>query len=225
MKQLIKQRLQEAINLELIENLMDEDYPSNFNIEEFKSLRDFAKRIRYCEEHLKRISSGSSRIVYKIDDEKVLKLAKNKKGLAQNEIESGHSQYQDLSDVTARVFAYDENGLWIEMELARKLTPSEFKRITGFQFKDYVAVIHNYGNDVHAGRKKGYNMPVDKAISAAMWENEFTYDVLQYIGNYELPVGDLERLNSYGIVKRNGHDAIVLIDYGLIADVYQSYYS
>ena len=41
----------------------------------FKSLPSFAARVRYCNEKLQRISSGSARIVYKIDDEKVLKLA------------------------------------------------------------------------------------------------------------------------------------------------------
>ena len=47
---------------------MKEDYPASFSMEEFKKLTSFAKRIAYCEEHLQRISSGSSRIVYKIDD-------------------------------------------------------------------------------------------------------------------------------------------------------------
>ena len=67
---------------------MGEDYPSSWNIEEFKSLRSFAERKRYCDANLQKIASGSGRIVYKVDNQKVLKLAKNKKGVAQNEIES-----------------------------------------------------------------------------------------------------------------------------------------
>ena len=80
----ISEKLRVDITNPLDEN-MDEAYPTSFNIEEFKQLKSFNQRIQYCEQHLQRISSGSSRIVYKIDDEKVLKLAKNKKGLAQNE--------------------------------------------------------------------------------------------------------------------------------------------
>ena len=72
--------------IKLIENV-DEAYPASFNMEEFKNMKSFNQRIQYCEQNLQRISSGSSRIVYRIDDEKVLKLAKNKKGLAQNEAE------------------------------------------------------------------------------------------------------------------------------------------
>lgn len=64
-------------------NIKEMTYPETFNMEEFKSISRFASRIKYCETHLQRISSGSGRIVYKIDDEKVLKLAKNPKGVAQ----------------------------------------------------------------------------------------------------------------------------------------------
>ena len=56
-------------------------YPVSFNMDEFKMLKTFAARIKYCQAKLQRISSGSSRIVYKIDNEKVLKLAKTVKEL------------------------------------------------------------------------------------------------------------------------------------------------
>jgi hypothetical protein len=48
--------------------------------------------------------------------------------------------------------------------------------------------------------------------------------MLSLLGNYEIPVGDLIRTSSYGLVKRNGQDTIVLIDYGLNQENYDSYY-
>jgi hypothetical protein len=33
------------------------------------------------------------------------------------------------------------------------------------------------------------------------------------------------RLNSYGLVNRNGVDDIVIIDFGLTNDIYDTYYS
>lgn len=119
MKDFIKKRLREEFNFNIVESLLDEDYPLTFNMEHFKTLRSFNQRIQYCEQNLQRISSGTSRIVYKIDNEKVLKLAKNSKGLAQNEVEAGYSKYNDLEDLVARTFDYDEKNLWVEMELAR----------------------------------------------------------------------------------------------------------
>jgi len=236
MKHIIKKLLREGLMFtselnedafNVIETELLEDYPNSFSIDEFKKLNSFASRVRYCEEHLKRISSGSSRIVYKIDDEKVLKLAKNKKGLAQNEIEIEYSQYQDINNITARVFDIDANNLWIEMELARRLKTSDFLKITGFEWKDYVAAIHNHGEDAHAkGRndKKQY-IDVDPGIVEAMWEDDFFDAMFDYLGHFKIPVGDLKRTSSYGVVKRDGKDTVVMIDYGLTSDVYKSYYN
>ena len=201
-----------------------EDYPASFDMETFKSLKSHAGRNRYAQEHLQRLSSGSSRIVYKIDEEKVLKLAKNEKGVAQNEVEIEYGQYSDIEDVVAKIFDYDDQtNLWVEMELARKVKPSDFKNIVGYSFEDYRAAIHNYGID--SGNSRGFKYPIDKELAQDMWENEFMYEIFDYIGNYGVPTGDLERTNSYGLVKRDGQDKIVLIDYGLTHDVYSSYYS
>jgi mRNA-degrading endonuclease RelE of RelBE toxin-antitoxin system len=202
-----------------------EDYPSSFDMETFKSLKSHAGRNRYAQEHLQKLASGSSRIVYKIDDEKVLKLAKNDKGVAQNEVEIEYGQYSDIDDVVAKIFDYDEqNSLWVEMELAIKVKASDFKNIVGYSFEDIQKAIHNYGID--SGNKKNlgkYDM--DQELADDMWENEFMYELFSFIGNYAVPVGDLQRLSSYGVVKRDGQDKIVLIDYGLTHEVYSSYYS
>ena len=58
-----------------------------------------------------------------------------------------------------------------------------------------------------------------------MWENEFTKDILDYINSYDIIPGDLSKTSTYGIVKRNGQDAIVIIDYGLTKDVFNKYYN
>lgn len=224
MKEFIKGKLDESLVFELLDSMLDEDYPSNWNIEEFKTLDSFAARIRYCEANLQRISSGSSRIVYKIDNEKVLKLAKNKKGLAQNEVEAQYSQYNDISHITAKVFDVDPNNLWIEMELARKLKKSDFQRITGFKWDDFEIAMYNYGID-SVGNGRGQKMAIDPKITEAMWEQEFIYSMFDFMGNYAIPAGDLRRTSSYGLVKRGGSDEIVMIDYGLTSDVYDSYYS
>ena len=219
----LQNKLKHQLVLEYVDQLIDEDYPQSFDREHFKSLTSFRSRVKSCEENLSRISSGSSRIVYKIDDEKVLKLAKNSKGLAQNETEISHSNYHDLEDILAKVFDYHQEDLWVEMELARKVKVADFQRITGFSFKDYCRAVNNRADDAN---KQGKNqMSLDKNIWEAMWEDEFVYDIFNYIASYALPAGDLMRLNSYGLVKRGGQEAIVLIDYGLTGDVYDSYYS
>lgn len=221
-KRLIKNLLNESLTMNLLEVLVGEEYPTSFNMDVFKKLKSFNQRIKYCEENLKRISSGSSRIVYMIDNTKVLKLAKNTKGLAQNEVEIEYSQYSDLEDIVAKTFDYDNENLWVEMELARKVSLGDFKRIVGYSFEDFKTALYNYGID--SGNDRGHKMIMDKQVYQDMWENEFIYGIFDFIGNYGLPTGDLRRLNSYGIVKRDGEDRIVIIDYGFTHDVYDGYY-
>ena len=213
--------------LEIYNELIDEDYPSSWNIETFNSLMSFAQRIKYCEERLQRISSGSSRIVYKVDDEKVLKLAKNKKGLAQNELEAEYSRYNDLSDILARTFDSADDNTWVEMELARKVTPAVFKQVTGFNWEDFKKAMEKQYYRTNPEKDRwgiADKKVIPDELDQQMWEDEFVYPMLNLMANYDIPVGDLLRTSSYGVVKRDGQDAIVLIDYGLNNEVYDSYY-
>jgi hypothetical protein len=201
----------------LIQKDLDEDYPTSWSIEEFKKLTSFSARVNYCNQHLQRLSSGSSRIVYKIDDNKVLKLAKNKKGIAQNETEIDFGNDSYVNDVVAKIFDHDENNLWVEMELAKKVTPSIFKNIVGVTFENYCHII-KYRNSISVD----FGFTVSKPENYNdIWENEFVYNMMDFMVNYELPWGDLCRLSSYGLV---GNNRIVLIDYGLTSDVYDTYY-
>jgi hypothetical protein len=225
-KTLIKKRLTESLTHKLIESYLEEDYPTNFDLTEFSKLTSFNKRINYCQERLKRISSGSSRIVYMVDDTKVLKIARNQKGLHQNDIEASYSNYHDIKDITAQVFAYDQNDLWVEMELARRVTPKIFESVVGVNFEEYCDALDNYFGAVNPQRagKSWRRTKLPQEKTDAMWENEFVYDIFNFMGGYDVPVGDLMKLNSYGLVKRNGKDTIVLIDYGIDWDGIDSYY-
>lgn len=216
-RNIIKEELSKVFETEL-----NEDYPSYFDMDYFKSLNSFNQRIKYCQENLQRISSGSSRIVYKIDDEKVLKLAKNKKGLAQNENEISHSQESLLEDVVANVFDYHPDDLWVEMEFAQKLTTKKFKEITEINWTDFIDVLNNYQVELN---RSGYKKNIPEEINDLVWENEFAYQILSYMGNYDVHSGDFDRLSSYGVVKRDGKEIVVLIDYGLSNDAFKEFYS
>lgn len=204
---------------------MGEDYPLTWNIEVFKNLKSFAKRVAYCNQHLQRISSGSSRIVYKIDEEKVLKLAKNRKGLAQNEVEISAGNDYYLDDLVATVFESDPRNLWVEMELASKVSKQIFERIVNVDFDEYCQALRYYHSEVTGYR--GPRGPYDEKPENmdALWENEFVSRMLDYIGNYSPPVGDLCALSTYGVVQRNGKEQIVMVDFGLNQNVYDSYYN
>jgi GNAT superfamily N-acetyltransferase len=201
---------------------IEEEYPIGWSIDEFKNLKSFNQRIQYCEKNLQRISSGSGRVVYKIDDTKVLKLAKNQKGVAQNNTEIGFSDDYMWDGMIAEIFNYDENGLWVEMELARKVTPKIWDSIIGIPIEE----LHKSARFVDQQknpRKYQYHFTRPQRMDE-VYGNEFTSNILDLIGNYDIGPGDFGRLSTYGLVKRNGQDNIVIIDYGLTNDVYDSYY-
>src|ERR1700677_4811773 len=57
-------------------------------LKNLENLETYAARKKYAEKNLKHLSSGSARIVYLTPDKTVVKLAKNDKGIAQNEAEA-----------------------------------------------------------------------------------------------------------------------------------------
>lgn len=201
-------------------------YPSSFSMEEFAKCNSFAARVRYCQARLPRLGSGSARITYQIDNEKALKLAKNPKGIAQNKAEE--NSYAIEAGIGANVYNSDPNGLWIEMELARKVKKSDFKKLLGVSFElvqNYVLHLASW----YSRRGVSYDHQYDDVFDEIDNDNYPNWEWFQSLRYYMTDTGleaygDLTRLSSYGIVTRNGQEEIVLIDFGLDDDVWADYY-
>jgi hypothetical protein len=198
--------------------LQEMAYPTNFNIEEFKGLTSFAKRVEYCNKRLVFLGQGSSRRVYMVDNEKCLKLAKNRKGIAQNEAENdGYLQQLDLCPT---IYNYDRNGLWIEVQIAKKAKESDFKRLLGYDWSIFCSWIE-YTAKLYTKRSlyRGENDALFKSDEFESWvydnDNVFAR-VNQYMTDFALEsYGDLQRISSWGIVSENGQERLVLVDAGL----------
>lgn len=216
-KELLKKYLEE----QLIESILDEDYPTSWNLEEFKQLKGFKARQQYCDTHLQKIKAGSGRIAYKIDNEKVLKLAKNQKGVAQNEVEAQYGNDYYFEGILAKTFEVGLGDLWIEMELARKVTPTIWKKHFGY---DINTVGMYLKQRYYQNRGQRFSWGVDPEVKDALDENQDVQSLYEFADATD-SVGDLGRLSTYGLVLRDGHETIVLIDYGLTGAVYDSYYA
>lgn len=200
------------------DDLLGEDYPEAFSVTELEAQKSYAAKKRYLAQHLKKIGAGTAREVYLVDNTKVLKLAKNDKGVAQNSVESQGFIQQRYSDVVAQVFASDDNDYWIEMELARKTTPNRFKELTGFDFKKYGEMLRFVLDGISYGQKPSQEL-VD-----AFYDHPFAGEITQMSQDLTMVSGDLIRISGYGEVNRNGKPTVVLVDYGLDAQTYEDYY-
>jgi hypothetical protein len=196
--------------LQRIKEIMSIDemaYPVDFNFEEFRNIKSFAGRLAYAKKMLMgKVGAGSGRAVFRIDDEKVLKVAMNQKGVAQNEAESdwGAQQY----DVVAKVFESDREDTWIEMEIAKKVSPSRFSQLTGTNPDELGKWLENK-KDRNDGRTPRWSNLPD------LNENEFAVGLLRFVLDYGYPVsGDFGVISSYGEVIRDGQPRIVVIDFG-----------
>lgn len=197
---------------------INEDYPTGFNKSEFEKIKSFQGKLNYAVTHLKKIASGSGRAVFKIDDSKALKIAKNKKGLAQNGVEA--EAYMQNYDIVTRTYDKDQNDFWIEAELAKKLTPTRFKQLTGVSLDDADKFIR-HEHLKHTGHKQPF-FKMDNIEE--MQNNEFLIDVISLMHDYDMPSGDLGRLSSYGEVIRDGKPKVVIVDSGLTNSVFNDFY-
>jgi hypothetical protein len=192
------------------------EFIDGFDLEKFKAMRSYAEKIRYANTNLTRLASGSSRIVYKIDDKRVLKLAKNPKGLDQNGAEADWYVNQNFGDIISKVLESDDDDRWVVSEYARKITKSRFKQLLGVPIEQFYAWLIKYH-----GRKSIWDPELDPKVNEYLDENEFAEQLSQLVGEMDIQIGDFGRISSYGEIDGR----LVITDYGLTRNVWDTHYN
>lgn len=208
--------------------IMEDAYPSSFDFSEFENIQTYKGRLAYARKHLKAIKRGSSRMVFEIDESKVLKIALNTKGLAQNgaECDWTKSNYDILAKVFESGPTIDQLGpFWLEMEKAYQPDKETFEKLTGFPFDDMDKIIQYY-HFINRGINTAYtNNPINKARYERAIKNEFISDLMEYLMSYGLDYTDILTMSTYGIVYRDGKPRIVLIDHGINPQIWDEFYT
>lgn len=220
----IKDKIKENLSLKLKGRLLKEAVDDTFSYDELKSITTLSGRVKYCRQHLGMpIGNGSSRMVFQIDDNWCLKLAKNQKGLAQNEEEgkvlndyylNGLDIFPDVSDVSD-----DENWTFLVSQYVLPATKKDFEHYLGYTFEEFCSLLMRQA--YNASLIRYMTMHCDEKLFKDSWENEKMTDWYDYIASYGIFNGDMCRIQNYGITT-NG---IVLLDHGLSDDIFKTYYS
>lgn len=189
----------------------------------------YTRLIKEADKKLKRLAVGSARRVYDFKDNKVVKVAMNAKGIAQNEVECDLSQDQYINYMFTKMHYCAENYSFLIAEKAEKITKGDFKSITGVDFDVFEEYIRSYMHSV-MGKQLWGMRSTDTIIEEEDDfdpENEFVYDIVNMILNYGLENvhGDMIRISSYGKVMRDGQPDIVIVDYGLNQEVFDAHYA
>lgn len=168
-----------------------------------------------------KVGTGSGRVAFNIQYEgrpTVLKIARNQKGLAQNEYEAqtlGEYMIQDTG-LFIPMIDYDEENeppRWIHTELAQKMKPTQFKKFFGVDHNTLVNILKYGSGQQTYGSTEGFDELIEN--------NETLYDLVNIVGNYGMPVGDFGRLVNWGVYKGRP----VVLDLGLSQDVWDQHYA
>jgi hypothetical protein len=188
-------------------------YPAGFSMETLLSFSSYSDRIKYANKNLEYINHGSSRTVFGVDEKKVLKVARDDRGLAQNGAEVRFSKKQ--IPICARVFKWADDNSFIEMERAEPIDDMAiFEYGTGITS---MSLFHEYLGEL--------SYREDKVNIKGFTDNPWVQELVKFAkdNKYELP-GDFTTLSAYGIVHRKEGWRVVIIDYGFTPSVHNDYY-
>ena len=213
---------------------------SSFSIGELESLGSLEEKYRYCLQHLGMpVDEGSSRLVFMIDDEKVLKLAMS--NVEQNKREAWSFEKVKGNPIAPIVYYCANDFSFLVEENVVPCSEEDFEMYIGVPFNDFWwqhsmpednAVGYNKYFKNLKGRLQNYegitvdqclsyledvygdnNMDeIDDEMEAFIDSNEWLKnlkDVTTKIMGYDY------EMNNFGLAKRNGEPYIVLLDAGM----------
>lgn len=192
--------------------LIETPLPDDWDDAVFDQRIPFAQRVKYARERAKSVGSGSSRIAFVIPYKgrnTVLKIAKNRKGMAQNYEEAVLLNDYYLGQLNLVIPLIDadtkdeNNPTWLHTEFANKAKDSDFIRATGVNLWTLVS---------YAEQQSGRDRSRSLDFTGIDEESELVQNMVDFVGSYtHVPTGDLYRLANWGVYQGNP----VIIDLGL----------
>lgn len=204
--------------------------PTDWDPTELGHDKTFKSRLEYAKNRAPKLGGGSSRIAFTIPDNgrpTVLKIAKNKKGLAQNEAEVDilTDGYIKNLDIVIPLIDYDkvnEQPIWLQTELAQKASEKQLCDI--MKSGKYLFHLTTYASSL-IGNPDGWAMGRVrehlKSLSSEDLEifKEYASEIATLLQATNLKYGDLDRAANWGLYKGRP----VIIDLGFTDSVAELY--
>lgn len=222
------------VDLDDSEEVLDEaPLPPDWDASQYAPGSTFKQRLSYALERAKRLGTGSSRVATTIEYQgrpTVLKIAKNKKGLAQNAAEASilSDGYARSMDILIPLIDYDEQNrepTWIHVEAAKKATE---KTLCDLMKCPDLYMLYNFANSIagqpHRSWSKEKNMDwmrenySDSDIEIFL---DYAQQLAELAVSFNVEIGDFTRAANWGIYQGRP----VVIDIGFTTDVKNTYYN
>jgi hypothetical protein len=164
--------------------------------------KTFKSRLEYALQRAPRLGGGSSRVAFTIPDngrETVLKIAKNNKGLAQNQAEADilDDGYLGKLDIVIPLVDYDKQNptpTWLQTEKANKVSQQKLAKMLHAGGR-WPMTNFLYALDNALGKKQKY-MPTLEQIKKEMIENGSTEQDIEIFMDYVDQVANLVNSSS-----------------------------
>jgi hypothetical protein len=227
----------------LIENkiINEVPLPPDWDPEKMNAYQSFDNRLQYALDRAKEIGTGSSRVAMIIEYEgrpTVLKVARSKQGLTQNEQEIGVLENSRVSKmpIVIPLIDYDKENsrpVWIQTELAEKVkeptlnkifrTPNLKFLVKYVDFKSKKSNYFTWGRDFETTSfseiKKTYLENTEYTERDWQTFEKYADQLVQLVYNTELETGDLQFDENWGLYNNNP----VIIDLGFTSTTREYY--
>lgn len=151
---------------------------------------------RFLEDYLM-LGFGTTRDVYELQDDYVIKVATGRGGIAQNRVEQ-HISSTSMGLPLARVVYAAKNYLFLVVHKADALDPDLFLKTYGMDFDDFAERME----DLYQARSKS---KILKTFPVKLQE------LLKELADADITIYDLDRVEQWGDI----HNVPVIVDYGL----------
>ena len=223
----------------IIESTVDEmALPADWDPAALGHDKTFKSRLEYALQRAPRLGGGSSRVAFVIPDqgrETVLKIAKNNKGLAQNQAEADilDDGYLGRLDIVIPLVDYDKTNrepVWIQTEKANKVSQQKLAKLLHaggrWPMTNFLYAVEN-----KLGRRQKYMSSLDD-ITQDMINTGSSEQNIEIFMDYVDQVADLCSSSSllaadFGTASNWGEyqGRPVIIDLGFTESVYQMYWN
>ena len=216
-RNLIHEAMEAGFSVQDLNNALTNDMQGVKDSSDYKDKINyfFENGYKYCVKMLgEPIGKGSSRAVFQIDDTRVLKLATNMKGVAQNKAEV--TAYNQSPIKTFMPIIYNdsdmENYFYIISEYVLPADEEDFENVLGISFDTLREIIYDRSMDTVIDEYD--NLPKFQKLLqyiAAMRENSINID-------------DWHNIDNWGLANRNSNATLVTLDNGFTQNVANNFY-
>lgn len=206
----------------LVGQINELSYPDGFNLNKLKKIETAAERVKYVRKYLgPSIGTGTARVVFPVGSEKVLKVAMNRKGLAQNKHEI--KLRFPGNPLLAKIYDFEIGGSWLEMEKLDPVSNSEFATLSGgINIKDLTALNKRLKYERTGFFEPGISPPSMFSTWDEVWHHPFAKMYFELSGEHpQIQLGDIAKLASWG---KNKQGKLRILDYGLSKEILRKHY-